>query len=57
MKGRYSETQKKVEAILSLPEPPKKQKPVSYHAGIMNNAISILESIDKKIGVALIVTK
>lgn len=57
MPGLNSETQRKVKAILAMPEPPKKQKPVPYHTGIMNNAISILESIDKKIGVALIVTK
>lgn len=57
MPGLNSETQRKVKAILALPEPPKKQKLFPYHVGIMNNAISILESIDKKIGVALIVTK
>jgi len=57
MPGLNSETQRKVKAILALPEPPKKQKPVPYHVGIMNNAISILERMDKKIGVALIVTK
>jgi len=57
MRGVNSETQRKVKAILAMPEPQKKQKPVPYHVGIVNNAISVLERMDKKIGVALIVTK
>ena len=56
MKGRYSETQRKVEAILSLPEPPKKTKPIPVYV-TAKNIISALENFDRKVEVAMYLSK
>ena len=52
-----SVTQRKVRAILALPEPPVKPKPVSFKVAMAMKAISILERMDKKIDVAICLKK
>lgn len=62
MAGRYKglcETQRKVKAILAMPEPPKKPKrfkPEPLHVAA-KNIVSALENFDRKIEVAMYLSK
>ncbi len=52
--GRYTETQRKVQSILAMPEPVKvgNKKPVS-----VNEIVSVLDRFENKIDVALYLSK
>ncbi|HQV53949.1 MAG TPA: hypothetical protein PLX17_00460 [Chitinophagaceae bacterium] len=52
--GRFSETQRKVQAILAMPEPVRLQKKKTV---CVNEIVSVLNRFDNKIELALYLSK
>lgn len=52
--GRFTETQRKVHSILTMPEPVKKEKRKPF---CMNEIVSVLNRFEKNIDVAIYLSK